>query len=176
MNTEALLRVAELLEHLEPAPSDEIADFKALDFDMLNWAWVEMPGENNHCGTSVCACGLAALDPWFRARGFVLTATNALDILPTTVSVESAEELLEYSRRSHDRGMPWISFDLDHKGKRGMEAVQAFFDLPEHQAAALFNNLAPHMTPLIVAQNIRALVAFFGVLASPPAPELVDAP
>jgi hypothetical protein len=175
MNTEALLRVAELLEHLEPAPSDEIADFKALDFDMLNWAWVEMPGGNNHCGTSVCACGLAALDPWFRARGFVLTASSVFEKF-YDLPMRSAQELLEYSRRSHDRGMPWISFDLDHKGKRGMEAVQAFFDLPEHQAAALFGNLASHMTPLIVAQNIRALVAFFGVLASPPAPELVDAP
>jgi hypothetical protein len=88
--------------------------------------------------------------------------------------VESAEELLEYSRESRDRGMPWISFELAYKGQRGMDAVKAFFDLPEPQAAALFGNLASHMTPLIVAQNIRAFVAGPEV-ASPPALELVDA-
>jgi hypothetical protein len=177
MNTEALLRVADLLELYEPAPSHEIADFKALDFDMKNWAWAEMPDpdENNYCGTSVCACGLAALDPWFRARGFVLTATNALDILPTTVSVESAEELLEYSRESRDRGMPWISFELAYKGQRGMDAVKAFFELTELQAVTLFGDLGPHLTPLLVAQNIRAFVAG-PEMASPPALELVDAP
>jgi hypothetical protein len=178
MNTEALLRVAEMLELYEPAPPHEIADFKALDFDMKNWAWAEMPDpdENNYCGTSVCACGLAALDPWFRARGFVLTAYNASAILPDIIPMESAQELLEYSSGSRNRGVPWISFDLTYKGQRGMDAVKDFFELTELQAATLFGDLGRHMSPLIVAQNIRAVVAFFGALASPPAPELVDAP
>jgi hypothetical protein len=161
MNTEALLRVAEMLELYEPAPPHEIADFKALDFDMKNWAWAEMPDpdENNYCGTSVCACGLAALDPWFRARGFVLTASSVFEKF-YGLPMRSAQELLEYSRRSHDRGMPSISFDLDHKGERGMEAVQAFFDLDEIATEGLFGR--SHLSALEVAALIRRFVAETG--------------
>jgi hypothetical protein len=177
MNTEALLRVAELLEHHKPAPLREIANFKALGFDMQSWVWSRGPDpewdtttETNYCGTTVCACGLAALDPWFQARGFMLIARKAGEILHT-VPVRSAEELPQYSRR----GKPGTYFEVTHKDKLGSAAVKDFFGLTRAESQDLFGDLGYHITPLLVAQNIRAFVAG-PEMASPPALELVDAP
>lgn len=49
MNKEALLKVAEILDKVNPEK-----------FDLKGWK----------CGTTACACGHAAMDPWFYEQGF----------------------------------------------------------------------------------------------------------
>lgn len=56
MNKPALLKLAQLLR--KPLP-------KGVDrFEMRSWQ------SHKECGTSACAVGLAASDPWFNKRGF----------------------------------------------------------------------------------------------------------
>lgn len=72
-------RLTQLIRVLEEVKADK------KPFDMHTWfrvlypGWVELSlvGNKTHtCGTASCAAGWAAQDPWFKRRGFTLTAST----------------------------------------------------------------------------------------------------
>lgn len=77
MNKQAMLQLVRVLEEVQakelpinlsnwisvvPGILDNLADLSVTKDDFK-----ELPSA---CGTAACACGYAALDPWFRQRGF----------------------------------------------------------------------------------------------------------
>lgn len=72
MNTEALKQMIRVLEEVQA--NEE----KRKHFDLSHWlvtgltqiAAEVLAGAPMECGTVACACGHAALDPWFQQHGF----------------------------------------------------------------------------------------------------------
>lgn len=77
-----LLQLADLL--LGEGDYELVGPPKTFDIDAFVWRgyWEEVDRESSgfgltwemmregECGTSACACGFAAIDPWFRSKGF----------------------------------------------------------------------------------------------------------
>lgn len=86
------------------------------------------------CGTSACAVGLAALDPWFQERG--------LQLVPPDEDEDGDEATIRYQGYYH------------------FSAVNEFFDIPYEEAWRLFHpsGYAIPVTPSLVATNIRNLL------------------
>jgi hypothetical protein len=118
MNKERLLRLADKLEG--KGAYEEIGPVPTKKFKMDDWVRGDeaklMSAKHDKdgylkeipCGTAACACGWAAIDPWFRKRGFRLY-TNGYSVV-------------------HPR---FDGFGAD-------EAVSKFFDLPPYGFRGLF--------------------------------------
>lgn len=92
--------------------------------------------EESNCGTAACACGLAALNPWFQQQGFRLhPLTQHCERIPT------------------------------FEGLIGWPAVHKFFQVSGIDANHLFlgNSYSPvpyrEVTPDMVSKRIKAFVA-----------------
>lgn len=140
MNADRLLRVADLLEHVDPAR-----------FDLGYWATPE-------CGTTCCAVGFAALDPRFQEEGLRLHNRVKRLFRPGLPQwVNSIDDLTD--RRLHRVTQAGITY----RGFRNWMAVERFFDLSERDCRHLFSPRAYHAeeqrAPDAVAERIRAFVA-----------------
>ena len=170
MNTEALLRVAEMLERENPSTQDRLGP-EIVAFDMSSWAEPEFnydpkEGETAICGTSACACGHAALDPWFQERGLRLALRNPFtETQPIYTSMRSAQHLTETMAQRARENLPQhylIVHTQPETGRihgSGMDAVESFFGLTSYDATVLFGGIGVHQTPLEVAAVIRRFLA-----------------
>jgi hypothetical protein len=102
MNEEALIRVADKLDGIGPYAL--VGPVPTEKFDMQVWT----------CGTSACACGHAALDPWFIERGF---------------------EIKEVPNSHTNASWKTISF----KDSQSYDAAATFFGISVDEAAFLFD-------------------------------------
>ena len=167
MNSEALLRVADLLECTKPVQA-----WKGLPtvvaFDMSGWGDVDINDDafgpevtiKDVCGTSACAAGHAALDPWFQERGFRLVALDPRRPNgEADIRIKDGEHLIEtalsFARRGHG-----LSFTIlfEENKTTAMHAVADFFEINDAQATFLFGG-ASRATPEGVAKAIRDFVA-----------------
>jgi hypothetical protein len=92
-------------------------------FNMSSFAAV------NHCGTSACAAGYAALDPEFQARGLKLTAIVWLPFKDNIV-VTNASKLRKQTGKY---------FEIKFEGLEDFEAAAKFFGVTELASLYLFN-------------------------------------
>jgi hypothetical protein len=115
MHKERLLRLVDLLNtSYDGNDRGDPGNGRRIKFHMPSWITASKSGSEVDlmtCSTAACACGSAALNPWFREQGLGLT---------------------------HLRGAEW---DITYGGKRNMAAAAAFFDIDIDigEASALFN-------------------------------------
>ena len=144
MNTEALLKLAELLE-------EDAANPTGVKFDLGTWGKVPKPGVVDwllwrsprlDCGTKACAIGMACLHPWFNERGLKAAPADLSKGCIYPVCVEG-------------------DFSL-----HGFHGVAHFFGISHNEAFRLFSDESyQHREQLstagelAVAARIRQLVA-----------------
>lgn len=134
MHIERLSRLADLLESYRTPPGSP-------EFNMTVFY------EEWNCGSAACACGLAALDPWFNAQGFTLTAGG---------SMMDAKQLLPI-----------------YLGYLGFDAIKHFFRLDYLEMTHLFalagyyqyRRPKREVTKEIVAARIREFIAAKGLIS-----------
>ena len=169
MNTEALLRVAEMLERENPPTQDRLGP-EIVAFDMSSWAEPEFSydpkeGETAICGTSACACGHAALDPWFQERGLELALLDIHTGRQTYTVMRSAQHLTQTMAHRAREGLPQTYSILHTKPgtkiiyEAGLDGVAGFFDITPADATVMFGGIGTHRTPLEVAAVIRRFLA-----------------
>ena len=129
-DTERLTRLAELL--------DRVPHSAPVSFDLSSWAM------KSDCGTTACACGHAALDPWFQSQGFYLKDDLGKKIL----TVADLGKVTQYP-------------DITYDGFTDWDAVEVFFDLLEDHCEHLFAGWRYEgvATPADVASRIREYLA-----------------
>ena len=91
------------------------------------------PGDENSavCGTSCCAVGWAALDPWFQEQGLVLKAYDGS--VDDHVRVDDVATLIRVHGNSRC-GCPYPH----HQDDRGYGAVATFFDIEHAMSVIIF--------------------------------------
>lgn len=76
MNIERLERMALLLRKTYGDGNTGVIGGRRVGFHLGVWhepsPATGFPGQFPECGTAACACGSAALDPWFQSQGFGL--------------------------------------------------------------------------------------------------------
>ena len=168
MNSEALLRVADLLERSKPVHVQSGPAATDVAFDMSSWGDVNIDDDDfgpettikDVCGTSACAAGHAALDPWFQERGLRLVALDPRKPNgEADIRIKDSEHLIEtalsFARRGH--GLAFTILFEENK-TTAMDAVADFFEINDAQASFLFGG-ALRSTPEGVAKAIRDFVA-----------------
>jgi len=165
MNRERLSRLADLLDQIHA---------RELPFNLKGWGGFVMEDgdvlENLNtrnmvhvCGTTACACGHAALDPWFQAQGLYLVAWRSDS--DSALPVSSVEDLNTLLTRAKDNDWPDLSFSIqyqDNEGRLsiGWYAIEAFFDIGDETANFLFaeESYVNRATAADVADRIRGLL------------------
>ena len=114
------------------------------NFDLRLWA-LPRPG----CGTTGCAAGWAALDPWFQERGFYLASPDSFRVVHTT------QELLAVPPDSR------FSLSPTYNSWRGFRALSEFFDIEGEIAEEIFSadSYPPDASPGLVIEKIDRLLA-----------------
>lgn len=140
MNDEALRQLRRVLLVAATTPKP------AVGFDMGSWFVGGGPDHKAElkdliemrCGSTACALGHAALDPWFKDRG------------------------LHIELRTPDRVRPY--FEPVHANRHGMMAACHFFDLDFRDAEFLFEpceyvgNSAAEISPMQVIERVDWLL------------------
>lgn len=109
MNTERLLKLADVLENFKAERENLIEPIQA--FDLREWK----------CGTAACACGTAGLHPWFRDQGFTLrSGTFGEPMFKTYRDFEAVEAFFEID----DDDSTHLFLDASYpEGRRGPKSV-----------------------------------------------------
>jgi hypothetical protein len=155
MNEERLLKTAELLEHLALNRQLDV------NFCMSYWGTYNSKSVRDHpCGTSACAIGFAALDPWFQKEGLELYAFTEVGDDPDC-KLSSIEEFNDFLR-AHPRAECTPKFE----GHVDMSAVRTFYGISYEDANCLFGINNPD-DPAKIAAEIRALVTSHKEVATP---------
>jgi hypothetical protein len=156
MHIERMTKLAELMEGLAQRQAAAQAKLEPV-FDMSSWAEVDAwDDEGNICGTSACACGHAALDPWFSGQGFHLLAR----LYDEDDEDRKLEEKVLYNLDDFlalVKEKRTSSFTMRYKDYGGFQAAEEFFGLSEGTAGILFGGRLH--TPTQVAEAIRGLLA-----------------
>jgi hypothetical protein len=137
MNKERLLKTAELLARYALEDNPDVA------FNMATWATINYSAPL--CGTSACAVGLAALDPWFQDQG--------LELISGSWRIHTRAELVAVleKKSSSLRLVPGFNGKFNHY------AVKDFYDLNMEEVQFLFGPENPN-DPFLIASNIYHFV------------------
>jgi hypothetical protein len=149
MHVERLTKLAELLEAMPEKPAP-------VALDLRRWA---MPSYAEHqpCQTAACACGHAALDPWFQQQGLSLYRTTLgtrgfYELVEPPI--RTAEQLAEACRAAEGD----VEFTIHELGgERHYGAAMRFFELSWDTCQWLFeaSRYFGPVTPQLVASRIR---------------------
>jgi hypothetical protein len=150
VNKERLEKTAELLEQLALTRQYDII------FDMGTWGSYEQG--DSLCGSSACAVGYAALDPWFQEQGLRLRYENEDGDLLEVFSVQEFNEVLKKDSE--------IEFEPYFQGLVVGSAVRAFYELEDGDDVNYLFGPNNRNDPAKVAAKIRRFIAQNGKVTS----------
>ncbi len=168
MNRERLSRLADLMDEVQELIDQRKA---TVGFNLNYWGDIrpDLRAKSlqveTECGTTACACGYAALHPWFQREGLRLYLSYKHDGVNTKLDIRDPRHLNEMRQRSTEEN--WESFKLYLRFGNGNDsifskgAVMDFFGIPVHVAERLFYPYAyerDEMQPKTVAARIREVL------------------
>ncbi len=161
MNRKRLSRLAALMDDAQA----RIDENPRVRFNLNTWA-----DFSPDCGTTACACGHAALHPWFQREGLYLMFSYDMDGEEKPIENvrhfdQIVQEAIERKKEADENGREFgYDIRLRMRGvdqSDSMKVAAIFFGIDYNQAAHLFHpfEYRPNRaTPADVARRIRTML------------------